>query len=153
MINNISIIENNINNTKAQIGNSNGYIRGHGIDIVNVEDFSRILKIAKKPEYLTCYFSTLELNKASNDINRIEKLAGIFAIKEAVMKALGCGWGNGVSFTDIEISNKLSGKPIIILRRKLALIEKQKNINEWFITLSHTNLIAVASVIAVNNIS
>lgn len=150
MINNIKIIETDVNNNIVQVDNLNRHIRGYGIDIVDVDDFSRVLKIYKKTEHLTRYFTVTELNKVCNDINRIEKLAGRFAIKEAVMKALGCGWGNGVSFTDIEVSNELSGKPTIILRRKLVLIEKKKNINEWFITLSHTNLITIASAIAVN---
>ena len=39
----------------------------------------------------------------------IEHLAGRFAAKEAVLKVLGTGWRNGITWTDIEVRNSPSG--------------------------------------------
>ncbi|MCD8262984.1 MAG: 4'-phosphopantetheinyl transferase superfamily protein [Tannerellaceae bacterium] len=41
--------------------------------------------------------------------------AGLFAVKEAVMKALGTGWNKGVQWKHIEIKHEISGKPWVQL--------------------------------------
>ena len=46
---------------------------------------------------------------------RYESYAGRFAAKEAVMKALGRGWGANVAWRDIEVARAQSGKPDIVL--------------------------------------
>jgi holo-[acyl-carrier protein] synthase len=88
---------------------------------------------------------------AGDGITRIQRLAGKFAVKEAIMKALGTGWGNGVSFTDIEVITLMSGEPTVRLHRKLALLEKTKAISEWLVSITHTDYLAMASVIGINN--
>ncbi len=131
------------------LNNINGYIRGYGIDIVDVKGFAEVLNLAHS-KCLDQYFTLLELKKISNhDANRLERLAGRFALKEAVMKALGVGWGNGVTFTDVEVLNKSSGEPFIQLKGKLVEIEKSKKITSWFVTVSHISIIAIASAIAI----
>jgi holo-[acyl-carrier protein] synthase len=42
-------------------------------------------------------------------------LAICFAAKEAVLKALGTGWGNGIGLVDVELSIDASKKPSISL--------------------------------------
>ena len=140
----------NVDQITSQVDILQRYILGYGIDIVNIQDFSKLLNLVKS-QHLNCYFTLGEIAAAGNGVNYIKKLAGRFALKEAVMKALGIGWGNGVSFTDIEIFNKTTGEPYILLKRELAKLEKQKNITEWFVTTSHTSSVAIASAIAVNN--
>ena len=66
------------------------------------------------------------------------------------MKALGMGWGNGVAFTDVEVITLESGAPTVLLRRKLADLERERAIIGWFISLSHIRTVAVASVIAIS---
>jgi holo-[acyl-carrier protein] synthase len=70
-------------------------------------------------------------------------------VKEAVMKALGVGWGNGIAFTDVEVITIESGAPTVKLKRKLATLEQERGIAGWFVSVSHTSAIAVASVIAI----
>ncbi len=50
-----------------------------------------------------------------------ERLAGRWAAKEAVVKALGTGW-RGVSYTDVEISWATSGKPLVTLHDRAAAV-------------------------------
>ena len=51
---------------------------------------------------------------------KYESYAGRFAAKEAVMKALGRGWGAKVRWLDIEVARARSGKPAIVLHDKTA---------------------------------
>lgn len=50
-----------------------------------------------------------------------ERLAGRWAAKEAVVKALGTGW-RGVSYTDVEISSAASGTPLVNLYHRAATV-------------------------------
>jgi holo-[acyl-carrier protein] synthase len=127
-----------------------GVVVGHGIDIVEINDFSRLLKEPAR-SFLNRHFTDAELADAGNGANQTEKLAGRFAVKEAVMKALGVGWGDGIAFTDVEVVTLQSGAPTVVLRRQLAALQSERAISGWFVSVSHTNSLAVASVIAVRD--
>jgi holo-[acyl-carrier protein] synthase len=77
-----------------------------------------------------------------------ETLAGRFAAKEAVMKALGTGWREGVEFAGIEILNEPSGKPYVVLHDSTAAKAASLGITSWHITITHTEDLAIASAIA-----
>ena len=68
-------------------------------------------------------------------------LAGRFAAKEAVMKALGTGWDKRVGWRDIEVRNCRSGKPMVLLHSKAkALLQGGK----VFLSISYAGDIATA---------
>jgi holo-[acyl-carrier protein] synthase len=125
-------------------------IIGHGLDIVDIDDFARLLDEPAR-NFLDRYFTEAELTAAGDGATQIQRLAGRFAVKEAVMKTLGLGWGNGVAFTDVEVITLETGAPTVLLRRKLASLEQERAIIKWFVSISHTSTIAVASVIAVSD--
>lgn len=127
-----------------------GLTVGHGVDLVDIQDFSRLLK-EPAINHLNQYFTENELTSAGEGATRIQRLAGRFAVKEAVMKALGTGWGNGVMFTDVEVVNLASGQPTVLLHRDLALIMQQREISGWLVSVSHTSALAIASVIAIGD--
>lgn len=126
-----------------------GVVVGHGLDVVDVHDFSRLLS-EPTCSYLDRHFTSEEVAAAGDGATQAQRLAGRFAVKEAVMKALGVGWGNGVAFTDVEVVTLESGAPTVMLRRRLAALEQERAIVGWFVTVSHTSTLAVASVIAVS---
>lgn len=59
----------------------------------------------------------------SNELTRmaINKLAGRWAAKEAVVKALGTGW-RGIGYTDVEIIRHSSGVPFVVFHNKAEAI-------------------------------
>lgn len=124
-----------------------GKLVGHGLDMVDIGDFSRLF-CEPAVNFLDRYFTKDELAAAGGGMTRMQKLAGRFAVKEAVMKALGVGWGSGVAFTDIEVITLETGAPTIMLKRKLAELEQERGIVGWFVSVSHTSATAIASVIA-----
>jgi holo-[acyl-carrier protein] synthase len=79
---------------------------------------------------------------------RYESYAGRFAVKEAVMKALGRGWGANVAWRDIEVARARSGKPDVVLHDKTAELAQQLGIRRWVLSISHTADHGIAYVIA-----
>jgi len=79
---------------------------------------------------------------------KYESYAGRFAAKEAVMKALGRGWGSKVRWLDIEVGRARSGKPEIVLHDKTAQLAEQLGIRRWALSITHTKEHGLAYVIA-----
>lgn len=79
----------------------------------------------------------------------VARIAGRFAVKEAVSKALGVGW-RGLSFTEIEVIKDTHGKPGVKLHGRAAQIAQEKNLLHWEISISHEHEFAVAFVLAHN---
>ena len=79
---------------------------------------------------------------------RYESYAGRFAAKEAVMKALGRGWGAKVAWLDIEVARARSGKPEIVLHDKTARLAEELGIRRWALSITHTAEHGLAYVVA-----
>ena len=79
---------------------------------------------------------------------KYESYAGRFAAKEAVMKALGRGWGAQVRWLDIEVARSRSGKPDIVLHDKTAKLAEELGIRRWALSITHTKHHGLAFVIA-----
>jgi len=118
------------------------------VDVVDIADCSRLMMLAAR-KHLDRYFTATELVDIGQGARQVERLAGRLAIKEAVLKALGVGWGDGIAFTDVETVSKDSGEPAVVLHRRLSVLEKERSIGRWLVSMSHTNSVAVASVIGV----
>ncbi len=83
----------------------------------------------------------------SHEINlakKIESLAGFWAAKEAISKALGCGIGSRLSFHDIIISKDPRGAPSFTLKRKAQKLHPLKNSS---LSISHDGGFAIAVVV------
>ena len=68
----------------------------HGIDLV---DFPRIEEMINRhgSHFLDRIFTQTEQQQASVIKNRVERLAGRFAAKEAILKLLGTGWRDKIA--------------------------------------------------------
>lgn len=123
-------------------------IIGHGIDIVEIQDIKKLIERSGE-HFETRFFTETEWSAVGSDANRIEYLAGRFAAKEAVLKAIGTGWSQGISWTDIEIQRLPIGKPSVVLYSRCQEIAVELGITMWLLSISHTSSYAVASAIAV----
>ena len=74
-------------------------------------------------------------------------LAGLFAAKEAVMKALGTGMA-GAAFKEIAILNRPGGEPYVRLSGRALETAGKRGIREWRISITHSRTIAAAVAIA-----
>jgi holo-[acyl-carrier protein] synthase len=122
-------------------------IVGHGVDLVEVDRIRSAL--ARHGErFANRIFTPGEQTQAGTGPLRVQFLAGRFAAKEAVMKALGTGWARGVSWTDIDVRRLPSGKPEVTLQGKCKEIAEGLGIGRWDISITHTDGHAAASVVA-----
>ena len=121
---------------------------GIGTDATEIE---RVVSLyERQPDsFMTRVFTAREQEYClAKKRNFGESLAARWAAKEAVMKALGVGWSNGVTWTDIEVSNLPSGAPTLNITGRAKELADALGIVEWRISLTHTKSVAVAFVVA-----
>lgn len=113
-----------------------------GIDLVEISRLEA-LNPAIRERFLARVFTPAELAAAQG---RWDTLAGRFAAKEAVVKALGCGIGV-VAWKDIEILRTKSGEPLLVLHGAAQRLATELGLTTWSISISHTRASAVATAI------
>jgi holo-[acyl-carrier protein] synthase len=79
---------------------------------------------------------------------KYQSYAGRFAAKEAVMKALGRGWGSKVSWSNIEVARARSGRPEIVLHNHTSEFAEKMGIRRLMVSITHTSEHALAYVVA-----
>ena len=118
-----------------------------GIDIVEIR---RISKIYEKfgINFLIKVLTKQELKIVpTQKKRRIDFVSGRFAAKEAIAKALGSGFRNGLSFKKISVINDIYGKPEIILERNInELLKKKTRDFNILVSISHEKKYCIASV-------
>lgn len=115
-----------------------------GVDILEIERLAQ-LQTDIKPRFLARVFTPEELQICSGSDSG---LAGRFAVKEAVAKALGCGIGP-VSWQDIEILQGQAGEPLLVLHGEALRMSNQLGIQAWSISISHSAALAIGFAVAV----
>ncbi len=122
-------------------------IIGHGFDLVDTARVQRMLD-THGDRFLSRCFTEGEQTYARAQKRCIEHLAGRLAVKEAVVKALGTGFTQGIAWTDIETLRADSGQPIVVLHGRAHGVAQSLGITGWLVSISHVNTLAGASVIA-----
>lgn len=109
-----------------------------GVDIVEVARIARAME-RHGERFGARFFTAQELAYCDG---RAERLAGRFAVKEAVAKALGTGIGD-VSWTEIEVQCDGRGKPELVLHGRARDLAVKRGVAQWSVSLSHTKTYAV----------
>jgi len=124
-------------------------IVAHGIDLVDcprIEDMIR----HHGERFISRIFTEREQAYAHANKNTIEKFAGRFAAKEAVLKLLGTGWRGKIAWTDIEIVNNSAGQPDVTFRGEVKTIADKLGIEHVSVSITHTANFAIASAVALS---
>jgi len=100
-------------------------IFGIGTDIVNIKRIEHLLK-KHGFSFKNRIFSKKEISYCEKKKNSSSFYAKRFAAKEAFTKALGTGIRKGVNLKNIEITNNVYGKPLILLKGNLSSYLKKK---------------------------
>lgn len=110
-----------------------------GTDIIHIQ------RIESSLEKFGDKFKTKFLNESEIElVKKLESLAGFWAAKEAIAKALGCGIGTELAFHDIILSKDLKGAPSFTLSPKA---QKRHQIKEASLSISHDAGFAIAVVV------
>ncbi|EOU1714822.1 holo-ACP synthase [Clostridium perfringens] len=120
-------------------------IIGIGVDIIEIKRVRQAIQNNKN--FLSKLFTEREIDYFISRSMNSEVIAGNFAAKEAVSKALGTGI-RGFSFKDIEILRNELGKPEVILHNGANLIGNKlvgnNNSLRVHLSISHNNSSAIA---------
>ena len=122
-------------------------IIAHGIDLV---DCPRIENMVSEhgERFINRVFTAAEQAYAEANKDRIEKLAGRFAAKEAILKLMGTGWRGKIAWTDIEVVNNNVGQPEVNLCGEVKKISERLGIKNISVSITHTANFAIASAVA-----
>ena len=124
---------------------------GLGVDIVDIARMRRILE--RTPSFARKVYSDEEraycLDKATPEVH----FATRFAAKEAVVKALGTGFSEGIGVRDIEVRRTSKGRPYVVLSGRAKEVARELGVRELPISLSYTHTEAVACAMAITEAS
>src|SRR6266542_3467443 len=119
-------------------------ILGHGIDVADLGRVEVLLtKMAE--DFLLSTFTAAERETECLPLERVPFFAGRLAAKEAVVKALGTGFTGGVAWRHVEIIRLPDGRPEVRLHGAAKEVAEKLGVGRWFISISHTEHIAIAS--------
>ena len=110
-------------------------IVGIGTDIIEIERIKRAVE--KTNHFVDKLFTKREIEYFNVRNNAANVIAGNFAAKEAVSKAIGTGF-RSFGLKDIEILRDKLGKPFVILNERVYEIIGTKNVI-IHISISHSN--------------
>lgn len=108
-----------------------------GTDILEID---RLKRPSQSKRFMERVFTPAENSYYAEGGKKLQILAGMFCAKEAVAKALGCGFA-GIDYHDIEIAHDNLGKPYVNLYNKARKLAGGKKAH---ISISHCKKYAVA---------
>jgi holo-[acyl-carrier protein] synthase len=124
-------------------------IIAHGIDLVDRPRIEQM--VARHGErFLDRVFTEKEQAYANANKDRMEKLAGRFAAKEAVLKLMGTGWRGKIAWTDIEVVNNPAGQPEVTLSGEVQKLARRMSVTHISVSITHTANFAIASAVALS---
>jgi holo-[acyl-carrier protein] synthase len=118
---------------------------GTGIDLTEIP---RIRKSIERfgNRFLDRIFTAGEKAYCLRKRNAAESFAARFAAKEAAAKALGTGISFGVNWLEIEVVREAGGRPGLKFHGRAAEIASRLGVTQAALSITHTELLAMASV-------
>jgi holo-[acyl-carrier protein] synthase len=122
-------------------------IIAHGIDLVDCPRIEEMINRHGR-RFIDRIFTAAEQAYAEANKDRVEKLAGRFAAKEAILKLMGTGWRGKIAWTDIEVVNNAAGQPEVTLDGEVKKLADGLGIKHISVSITHTANFAIASAVA-----
>jgi len=119
-----------------------------GVDIASISRIAHSLSVSTK--FASRVFAPGELEHAGQmpECRAHAFLAGRFAVKEAVLKALHASLDDGIALCDIETTTAEDGCPELRLSESALCASELLNLSQWHVSISHENDLAIAFVFA-----
>src|SRR5262245_13447504 len=115
-----------------------------GVDLIEISRIKEVIARHGK-HYLERIYTPAELDQCGK---RAESLAGRFAAKEAVAKALGSGIGD-VAWKEIEILGDEQNAPALTLHGAAKQKAADLGLTQWSVSISHSQSHSVAFVVMI----
>src|SRR3989304_3535414 len=109
----------------------------HGVDLVEVARVADALD-RHGERFLRRLFTGPEIAYCEGRRNRLESYAARFAAKEAMLKALGTGWGQGVRWVEMEVATDAAGRPTLRLTGRVEALARARGVTDVVLSLTPT---------------
>lgn len=120
---------------------------GIGTDICEVSRIEQLIQKHGTPFLDRVYTAAEQVYCGAHKLSAVQ-YAGRWAAKEAISKALGTGWAQGIAWTDLEVCNAASGKPEVKLHGAACEIARRLGIDSILVSISHVQSTAIAMAVA-----
>lgn len=117
-----------------------------GIDIVDIERI-RTANQRSGEGFMTRVYTAQERDYIGDAEANAERAAGIWAAKEAAVKALGTGFRDGILFHDLQIEHEETGRPYLVFAGRFLDVMQQSGLTAASLSISHCATHAVAAVV------
>jgi holo-[acyl-carrier protein] synthase len=117
-----------------------------GIDLVEVSRLEEVFA-RRGDRFRARVFTESEINYCESLGSKFASYAARFAAKEAVMKALGTGWSEGVGWKDIEVVSQPAIAPAIELHNRALDRMREIGAARVHVSLTHSGDLAMAQVV------
>lgn len=124
-------------------------LAGVGVDILEIARMERALE--RTPRVAERAFTPEEREYCERAARPAERYAARWAAREAVLKALGTGFSQGIALTDVSVGRDSQGRPTAILAGRAAEAARERGVREVALSLTHTHELAVANAVAVTD--
>ncbi|MDW5267813.1 MULTISPECIES: holo-ACP synthase [Acidobacteriaceae] len=124
-------------------------VLGVGTDLIEIERVQQSLA-RFGDRFMHRIFTEGEIAYCQQKKHAAESFAARFAAKEAAAKALGTGIAHGISWREIEVRRNPGERPTLHLTGRAADRAEAMGVRHLHLSLSHSNDIAMAVVIAEN---
>ncbi len=121
-------------------------IVGVGIDSVSIGRIARLIEKYGK-RFLEKIFTEDEIAEGQGRRDNASYFAVRFAAREAFFKALGTGWGRGISLKEVSVIREESGRPLLSLSDRALEAAESRGTSTTHLSLSHEAGTAQAIVI------
>jgi len=111
-------------------------IYGIGVDLVKVQRIELAVKRWDR-RFLDRIFTPIEQAYCYRHKKPMIHLAGRFAVKEAVLKALGTGLSLGIRWIEIEVVNRTNGQPTVRVSGKVEKLMRENHVEAIHVSISH----------------
>ena len=117
-----------------------------GIDLVEIDRIEEVFR-RRGGRFRNRIFTEQEIAYCEKRSSRFASYAARFAAKEAVMKALGTGWSDGIGWRDVEVVIGSNGAPIIELHGRALERLREIGATKVHVSLTHSGKLAIAEVV------
>lgn len=115
--------------------------------MLEIARMERVMR--RRPSFLVRVFTEDERSYCEHSARPAEHYAARFAAREAVLKALGTGFSQGVGLKDVSVARNDAGRPLCVLAGRARQIADEQGVQEIALSLSFTHDVAIANAVAV----